>query len=365
MNNLASVLEKNGLAASASQAMKMAENILGTEKRVSKNFDAKNKIIDDGLSKNKKTYQEEIDDLIEKTSPEKKDFHYMVSGYKEADKKKPEGKLGPNMKDIDAIAKEIEPKVEEKPVEVKEAEDIVEEIAKPEIREEIEVKEEIEPEIEVYEEPAEPEKEIIINENMEEEVVEPEPVFEEAIPEQVIEEKPTIDEPVFEVRDEPVHENKAITEAIEAAKPVHTDSVFDDDRMLKDMMDEQAEEVYSNKPAKIAAPEPVAPEPTIQEPMVEEEEDMPETPEYNIVGFQEPEPSPEPEPISPEPLSNAPLPEEKEEFIVPVQEPSLPQAEPELEPELEEQEAAPQEEEKKEFKNPIDEVNLLDHFKFG
>ncbi len=79
IQNLASALAKSGVACSTAQAMAMARNIMGTEKRVSRHFDKQNKQIEKSLDK--RSYQEEIDDLIKKTSPENKDYHIMVSGY--------------------------------------------------------------------------------------------------------------------------------------------------------------------------------------------------------------------------------------------------------------------------------------------
>ena len=81
LNSLAETLARTGLASSSTQAIMMAKSIIGTEKKVSKHFDGKANEIDTSLSK-KKSYNEEIHDLIQKTSPEKKDFHYMISGYK-------------------------------------------------------------------------------------------------------------------------------------------------------------------------------------------------------------------------------------------------------------------------------------------
>ena len=67
LQNLAYTLSKSGLACSPNEALRMAESIAGTEKRVAQNFDEKNQRIDDSLTR-KRTYQEEVDYLIEKTS---------------------------------------------------------------------------------------------------------------------------------------------------------------------------------------------------------------------------------------------------------------------------------------------------------
>ncbi|MCM2326157.1 MAG: hypothetical protein NDI94_06855 [Candidatus Woesearchaeota archaeon] len=86
MNQLAETLAKCGLAMSSSEAMRMAESITSTEKQVTKTFIEKSGDIENSYAK-KKTYQEEIDELIQKTSPEKKNFHYMVKGYKEDERR--------------------------------------------------------------------------------------------------------------------------------------------------------------------------------------------------------------------------------------------------------------------------------------
>ncbi len=298
VNSLAETLAKSGLVSSTSQAVAMAKDIMGTEKRVSSHFDKENEKIEDGLTreKDKKTYKEEIDELIEKTSPEKKDFHVMVSGYKKD--RKPE-----LVKEVEEVLAPVKTEVEkmlEEPVE-----------------------EEDEPE----EEP-EPEK--------------PEPVEEKPVVEQPQPEvKP---EPVQEVKSEPVEpvmKNQAVSEAIEKAVPVHTD-VLNDDRMLKEVMDEQAEEVYTNKSVENT------------EEASQEMSEPEQAPEYNVVNMEAPVQEEEPQP------------EVKEEFILPVSEP-----EPEPVKEQPEQmfkevtEPPKQEESEKEFKNPIQEVDLLDHFKFG
>jgi hypothetical protein len=76
--SLADTLMKNGLASSNVDAVSMARNILGTEQKVASGFDRFN-----FKEKPKKmTYQEEIDDLIKKTSPEYKNYHIPIKGYK-------------------------------------------------------------------------------------------------------------------------------------------------------------------------------------------------------------------------------------------------------------------------------------------
>ena len=89
IQNLAETLNKTGLAASANEALRMAESIVGTEQRVAERFDEKKQRIGEELSK-KRTYKEEIDYLIKKTSPEFKDFHIPIKGYKKEPKVKVE-----------------------------------------------------------------------------------------------------------------------------------------------------------------------------------------------------------------------------------------------------------------------------------
>ena len=98
MNTLAETLAKTGLASSPTEAQRMAESIMGTEKRVSRHFeDANRPTQSEGR---KKTYEEEIEELIQKTSPERKNFHIMVSGYKRDNPpefKEPEAVLRPQV----------------------------------------------------------------------------------------------------------------------------------------------------------------------------------------------------------------------------------------------------------------------------
>lgn len=87
---LAETLAKCGLAMSSSEALRMANDITSTEKVVTRTFIEKTGQIENSYTK-KKTYQDEIDELIQKTSPEKKNFHYMVRGYKEAETREKRG----------------------------------------------------------------------------------------------------------------------------------------------------------------------------------------------------------------------------------------------------------------------------------
>ncbi len=80
MNSLADTLRRSGLAASASEAVRMAQSIMHTEKKVTTDFDTRRNQIDKGLEK--KSYKAEIDDIIAKTDFSKKDFYVPVSGYR-------------------------------------------------------------------------------------------------------------------------------------------------------------------------------------------------------------------------------------------------------------------------------------------
>jgi len=79
IQTLADTLAKSGLAASPNEAIRMAQNIIGTEQRVAKEFDKKNNAIDQKLEK--RSYEDEVNYLIEKTSPENKKFHIPIKGY--------------------------------------------------------------------------------------------------------------------------------------------------------------------------------------------------------------------------------------------------------------------------------------------
>ena len=103
LQNLADTLSRSGLVASASEAVRMAENILGTERRVAKNFDEKHGFIDKSLDR--RSYQEEIDDLIQKTSPENKKYHIPIKGYTNA--RDPDENLSENPNNDVAEMREI------------------------------------------------------------------------------------------------------------------------------------------------------------------------------------------------------------------------------------------------------------------
>ena len=307
IQNLASALSKSGVACSASQAMNMAKSIMGTDKRVSSHFDKQNNKIEKSLDK--RSYQEEIDDLIEKTSPEKKDFHVMVSGYKKE----------PHFKEVDSII--VDKKEPEKKIEQNES--IKKTINEPILKESISVeKEEIKEVEEIVSEPVAEEKrpEIMVEEIKEESIAEgkPEMIKEQAQQEPKIEESAVQEVPIVEEKPiEPVMINQPIEKPVEPTN----NNVLDDKRMLKDIMDEQAKEIYTNKP-----------------------EEPKEIPDESLVAAK-----PIPEEVvhpTPQPVSNAP----KDDFILDVKEEVVEQEVPKPE--------------KKVFANPIEEVDLLDHFKF-
>ena len=79
MNVLAQTLARSGLAMSANEAMRMAQSIADTESIVTKGFNKGVSRIEENFETKKRTYQEEIDYLIEKTSFSKKDFHIPIS----------------------------------------------------------------------------------------------------------------------------------------------------------------------------------------------------------------------------------------------------------------------------------------------
>jgi len=150
-----------------------------------------------------------------------------------------------------------------------------------------------------------------------------------------------------------VSTNQAITNAVANAKPVYTDAV-NGNKMLKELMDEQADEVYSNRAVDRTPSVDNEAADLLEKPVLDDEE---ETPEYQVYNFTPEEPKDEP---VQETLSNAPLPQnDADDFILPVNEVQAPV--------VEEQVSAPKdaEPEKKEFKNPIHKVDLMDHFKFG
>ena len=367
MNLLAETLAKNGLASSQTEAIRMAQNIISTEKKVMNDFDVKANKIDEGLSNTKeepKTYQEEIDELIEKTDPSRKDYNVMVSGYKKDQ----------TMKEVDQLLAEVkadsvpEPVGQVEPEPVKQPELVVQEsIPEPVVEQKVEAPEQkVDPVAQVsafneLDKPVEevsavdaalastpesimPKEDLVVPDTIQ--PIAPQPIA-----------PPTFDERAAEKKE--VFTNQAITDAVSNAKPVYTDAV-DGNKMLKELMDEQANEVYSNIAVDQTPSEDVEAANLLEKPELDEEE-IDDTPEYNVYNI-EPE-APKEEPMSNAPLPSAPIPQiEADEFILPVSdepEPAVQEAPEEL------AQSEPEPEPKKEFKNPIDKVDLMDHFKFG
>ncbi len=310
---LADTLSKSGLACSPNEALRMAESIAGTEKRVAKNFDEKNQRIDDSLTR-KRTYQEEVDYLIEKTSMENKDFHIPIRGY----------------------SRDSEPVIEKEEPPLKEQFKEVEEIApEPEI---------VANEIEELEQPK-----IEVSQVMEEEP-EDDP-FSEDEPK---DDSPDKEEESLELAPEPIKEE---------IKPVKSD-MFDDDRSLKEIMEEDAKSVYKNaapapEPFQEAVPEPVqqAPE-SIVVAVEPEAANLPREKEDDFIGESVAQPEPE--------LKNA---HENQGFSEPRNSEGV-----SLEPEPDQVQSEKPEQMFKEVKedkperappkNPIEDVDLMDYFKF-
>lgn len=277
--NLAETLNKSGLAASAGEALRMAKNIIGTEEKVAKSFDDKNQRIDEELTK-RRTYKEEIEYLIEKTSPEKKDFHIPIKGYK----KDPE----------------VSVEIKEEAVEEPEEEPKLEVIDLPEQEPVEEIKKQA-PKVEAPEVPE--------------------------IKDDAPEVKEVEDIPEFSVESEKEPVTLKVEEPeVKEIKPVQTD-ILDDDRTLNEIMAEDAENVYTNAPSQ-------------QEPEVFNELD---------------EPSKNSEVMTNQPKTD-------ENFIVDV-ESDTQEEKPDQKPEQLFKEL--KEEKSDEVKEPIDDVDLMDYFKFG
>lgn len=77
IDGLAETLKSLGIVSSASDAMNLAKNIVTTEEKLARNYG-----ITKPLQGKTKSYQEEIDELIRKTSPEYKQYHIPVKGYR-------------------------------------------------------------------------------------------------------------------------------------------------------------------------------------------------------------------------------------------------------------------------------------------
>ena len=360
METLAQTLKNTGLAASATEAVRMAQNIIKTENRVSNDFDKKKDVIDKQDENQYKDSKEEILDLIEKTSFEnKKNFFVPIKGYSPEQKQE----------------------IIEKKEEVKEVE-----INHTQRQEEI------------------PQKLVVVD-----------------IPEEVnqkIEDLPAEKEetqPITEVKDkEEVH-----TESLSQPSP-NIGVELPDDISLKELMDESAEEVYGN-PQKEESPVVVEEQPQklnvsipeLEIETLEEEEPIDnsefgdinvqesssetlenvnnEIPVYNINPIQEEEEINHEEPIhiddipqneTLEKIEDFPVEEinqtqvkQEDDFIMDINEmessePVQPiSQEPESIPETIEEQSTPEteevQEEKRVFANPIEKIDLSSFFKFG
>jgi hypothetical protein len=90
MSTLAQTLARSGLAMSANEAMRMAQSIADTESIVTKGFNQGVDRIESTYETKKRTYQEEMDYLIQKTSFDKKEFHNPIAGYSRERVQKPD-----------------------------------------------------------------------------------------------------------------------------------------------------------------------------------------------------------------------------------------------------------------------------------
>ncbi|MBN2422772.1 hypothetical protein JXB41_06085 [Candidatus Woesearchaeota archaeon] len=289
VNMLAETLRKTGLVASATEAMRLARNIACTEKKVTQDFDNKKSIIDKSLERRKyNSKQEEINDLIEKTDFNKKDYFVPVKGYQKEEIK---------------------------------ADEIVEE-------EKIEIKQETE-----------------------------------------IKKKPS---------------QKPETRQL---KPVHTDDLFSGDKTLKEIMDEDAGSIYSKpetapefdkKEEDILSDVPLPVTDEREEPEENTENQAEKPNEYNLIFYDDAQETGNSSSREKEVEASS----ENDEFIIDVEEnpneesildSKLPESRPENQPsagihelkteQITKAHAVP--EKPKEFKNPLPEVNLMDHFNFG
>jgi len=369
---LAETLARTGLAASANEALRMAESITGTEKKVARHFDEQKEIIDEQLIKkqNPKSYRDEIEELIQKTSPENKDYHIMVSGYQ----RDGIAKVNEYNEPIKAhVAQEVRINYEEnsEPAEKVPITQVAENKAT------ITNSQEIRTELDEYEELYGQRQEASIRAH--EEVYTNKPASSSPLPQPV---KLNIKEenPV----NVPVSDNLIVREAINMAKNTSMDNMADllaDDRPLTEVLGDDpkptgAEEF--SKPTCLTSLNPVA----------EGAEQVEESPEYTYFNMDDSSDSEieqaEIEPVSDlqeidsaDDISNLSV-EKEDDFILPMnheesvsQEPirtpdqvsSVPETAVEEEPFV--KEIPVTEEEKKVFKNPIEEVDLASYFKFG
>jgi len=329
LQTLADTLSKSGLAASQTEAVRMAKSIISTEKKVAKDFDDKAEVIDDSLTN--KSYQEEINDLIEKTSPEHKNYHIPISGYSRDDHAK-----------------------NEEASQIKEIEEVEEELNKaPEIKLEEEPKEEEseqEPEI-IKTEPIEMQKNDPV---LEVEEVKEAKTVDQIEPEVKLDDKEVLAPASIEIVETNLHEsndhlkeNEVIqveNKAVNSEAKLANSDVLEDEGLLKDIMNEDAQNVYSstNKTDSLPVDDSV----TTNQPDIHVSDKLiGENPEVKVV---------------------------KEEFIVDVNKSEIvPQViedqvnEPDQDEVVKEHKNPQQTEQKKEYKNPIDNVDLMNYFRFG
>ncbi len=281
--NLAETLARTGLAASATEAAKMAQSIMGTDRKVSEHFNKQNDKIDKSLSR-KRTYEEEIDYLIQKTSPENKNYHIPVRGFTRDDE--PIEDNEPVEKVEIPVAEPHQPEMSNMPVKMPEVQPVQETEVQP--IKKLEVVPILEP---TMEEPKPAEESIHVE----------------------------LEEP--EMSNMPVKEVKAVYTDLET-----------DERTLNEIMNEDAAKVYNQEaPKKEEEDDFLLGESATQEPKVQQvEQAQPEVQETQEFSDKSERVSPEPDQVQ-----RAPEPEEVEE------------------------------EEKKEFDNPIDDVDLMNYFKFG
>jgi hypothetical protein len=109
IESLANTLKMTGLCSSVNDALRMASTIIGTEQKVSSGFNRYN----EEPVKKKMTYQEEIDDLIRKTSPEYKNYHVPIKGYKRENQ--PEREVFFELEQGSSTAQKVVVKAEIKP----------------------------------------------------------------------------------------------------------------------------------------------------------------------------------------------------------------------------------------------------------
>jgi hypothetical protein len=359
MNLLAETLARTGLAASATEASRMADSIIGTEKKVSKDFDNHAKQVEKTFDK--PSYQEEIDELIKKTDPNKKDFHYMVSGYKRDESIETQKANDAMLQNSNSTNDQIKLN-DVSNINILENSNREKEVRDQPAETQVSVVDQV---LGLNDEVVHELDEMPVTNNIVEPSVQPVRVV-------VASPNPVINTPSLE-KPTSTFTNQAVEQAIKVSKPVHTDNKIDDELTLRELMDEDAKEIYSNEGLEKPSVVESANVQSVSEPIQINEEPKPvqiddsieETPEYQIYGISnnveqkdevkvEASSFSEPETIIKPSFSQ----EQSEEFIVPKE--NLPEPEPVMKSVPE-----PVEEPKKVFKNPIEKINLMDHFKFG